>query len=323
MAPPQDDDDLLRRAEGVDVTREDRQNGYDVQLLDLQPRGESATQRPLTTYTVASVYSQPDDPLPNESSPLSSSFDTTSESHTRNPGARQSFADIPSMASPNPRFAAAAYAHRAQAAESSAKLDTYGGSSFAYSDDLEAGASAGVAGEGKRRSSHRATPIWQRKKLLIGLGLGLVLVCVAAGVGAGVGVSKLHNADKEDSAEEKASALADASSSGASSSSATSTATSTTDTATSAAWSPAPSSTWSDPAPWSSTTDWSNQQWTDPATAAPTSSWSDGSATDTWDDGSGADAGTTDWDDGSGAEATSAAGGDGGDGSWQQTSWAR
>ncbi|GAA5878387.1 hypothetical protein JCM8547_007904 [Rhodosporidiobolus lusitaniae] len=293
----------------IEISREDRQNGYDVSLLALQPRGQGgatspqphsqSSSRPTTSYTThsastrSSYYPDDDGEGANEVSPLSAAFDppsapSSSENHARRP----SYASInmPPI-STNQRNAAQAYHDRALRSESRLALQrpaalkhesTPSGSS--YDVEVVEHEREKAAANLEKRSGRKAgrvggaANLWKRKKLLFSLVALVLLLCLAVGIGAGVGISKSRKND-----------LADESSTSSSSSSDSLT---STDTLAPTASSDT-ASVWSDPSAsaTASTTDWATVgQWSGTATA------------------------TTDW---ATVQPTSAAGAqDGSDGGW-------
>ncbi|GAA5927883.1 hypothetical protein JCM1841_006162 [Sporobolomyces salmonicolor] len=178
---------LLHRAEEVQVTKEDRQEGYDTSLLALQPRGTGHTTPPSSStnrlstvsatepgssvpsvYSACNAYPLDSHETGDESAPLAAtlsppSFRTSSTYSINKPY------DIPSLSSSSPRRAAVAYSIRARAAETH-ELD--------------------LAGEkhrdGKPRSA-RQTSRPQRKWLVALVALLVLFVCSGIGVGVGVG----------------------------------------------------------------------------------------------------------------------------------------
>ncbi|GAA5899529.1 hypothetical protein JCM6882_001141 [Rhodosporidiobolus microsporus] len=349
------DEALLKRASMVEVTQEDKQNGYDTSLLSLQPRNSAATgdtasssrpsTRPSTSHT---LYTLPSFHLANypsneaeeetlhsegedEASPLSASFinhpspSSSSSNLTHSHVRRPSVTSIPSISTPNPRFAAQGYMQRAQAAEMRSQSELRSQSRFSKytsrdstsvysrpSEDLGekekamgfapgvvlaklSGGRGGGSGGGGGRAEKK--PMWQRKGLLVALAALVLVVCAALGIGFGVGISRLHNSNKTSSA--NGADEASSSSSAASSSSdpglnpATSSAAAATASSSDLAAQPA-TSAWTDPAAATMTTDWAGDAATAAATtdwAAQQTGWSDpaaagGTATGGWTDGS-------------------------------------
>ncbi|GAA5838992.1 hypothetical protein JCM9279_002560 [Rhodotorula babjevae] len=206
----------------VDVSSLDKQEGYDVSLLALQPRDvrpspsssppadphasfRSHDSPPLldtlhdpTTATypsgVPSSFSHPSRDHDDESAPLDpSSTSRTSSDHRR---FRQSA--VPPLSASYPRRAAHAYSERARAAERQRRS---GGGA------LEKGGSA-PAREGRRA-------LWQRKGLVFGLALVILLVCAGIGIGLGVTLSgSVGGGEKGDGLEAVPAATATASASG-------------------------------------------------------------------------------------------------------------
>jgi hypothetical protein len=240
-----DEEDLLRRADGVNVSKEDKQvrpfpfssllssgradqscnsgeqNGYDTSLLALQPRSTSSS-RPTSSSAASPDASRPtsysawstsgstyasggidvvDGYLDScagedETSPFASTFDDDDASpgasistsaarpaRTRRPSVAES---IPSIGTNlNPRFAANAYAQRAQNSESQAKLARYRSSV----DEEAAIGEKGYRLDGGTAGKEEKKPWWKRRNLLILLGVVLLVVCISIGVGAGVAVS--------------------------------------------------------------------------------------------------------------------------------------
>lgn len=123
----------------------------------------------------------------DETSPFSSSFDSQPRStHSRRPSVSESMAPV--GINLNPRFAANAYAERAQRSESQSKLSHYRTSASLHDGgggDEEAAMGEKGALNGR---SEGAVPFWRRRKILLILGAAILFVCVAIGVGAGVAV---------------------------------------------------------------------------------------------------------------------------------------
>ncbi|GAA5891631.1 hypothetical protein JCM8208_007351 [Rhodotorula glutinis] len=177
----------------VDVSSLDKQEGYDVSLLALQPRdarpspSSSPPADPRASFHSHPSTSFPDTlPAPSSAYPSGVPSSTTSrgdESAPLHPSSTERPSSdsrrfhrataVPPLSAPNPRRAAQAYSERARAAEAHRLGD---GAS------LEKGGSAGARGRGGRRRA-----LWQRKGLVCALALVVLLVC--GGIGAGLGVS--------------------------------------------------------------------------------------------------------------------------------------
>lgn len=156
------------------------QNGYDVDLLALKPRN-SALRPDSLAVEADDPFGDADErsPLAHPTSPFLSSDRPSS---TRSSKFRPSLNVIPPVSNTVPRFAAAAYQHRAQASESRSSLAKYrSGTTMPSEADEEKG---GWSYDGRRAMGKKL--LWQRKWLLLAVALALLFVCV--GVGAGVGV---------------------------------------------------------------------------------------------------------------------------------------
>ncbi|BGP35083.1 hypothetical protein JCM10296v2_006913 [Rhodotorula toruloides] len=192
-----DSEALLSAMDGVEVSKEDRQNGYDITLLALKPRNSA--------HLPDSLAVDPEDPFvdTDERSPLAhpdSSLPASDRpSSTRSSEQRAPLTAVPPVSNTVPRFAAAAYQHRAQASESRSSLTKHRLDALQASEgDEEKGSWVidGVKGTGKN-------PLWQRRWLLLVAALVVLLVCTGVGADVGVMMSrKKHSAavDKQDTA---------------------------------------------------------------------------------------------------------------------------
>ncbi|GAA6044390.1 hypothetical protein JCM8097_002084 [Rhodosporidiobolus ruineniae] len=268
---------FLREAEGVQVTQEDRQSGYDTSLLSLEPRNSLAptvtssstlqASRPFSDYTNASRESfYPDDEDDNDISPLSPRLPPP-------PPRPSSFASIPSISTSIPRRAAQGYATRAQASESNSKANlalAKSQSKFSSFDSAGTELEKGYSADATRPAGGKGgkTALWERKWLLVGIGALVVVVCVAIGVGAGVGVAQAHKRQRNVTA---------------TSSSTSSSSSSTSDVLSSDSLAPSPTDTVLPPFPsatgWSataSTTDWATVGASPTSTSLDHGSWNGG-----------------------------------------------
>ncbi|GAA6051405.1 hypothetical protein JCM3770_000502 [Rhodotorula araucariae] len=173
----------------VDVTPEDKQNGYDVSLLSLQPRGTHIPPATDAGHGVYMLKSDTQETLPyaqsterdaddasNEWTPLAPSFSHASIASSRGVPPRASrdshrsyLASVPPVGvTPNPRFAAQAYRARAEAT------------------------AAGDAEKAGRATAASGRALWQRKGLLLALVVLILVVCAGVGIGVGVGVGVLR-----------------------------------------------------------------------------------------------------------------------------------
>ncbi|BGP03181.1 Cell wall surface anchor family protein [Rhodotorula toruloides ATCC 204091] len=196
-ARERDSEALLSAMDGVEVSKEDRQNGYDISLLALKPRNSA--------HLPDSLTFEPEDPFvdTDERSPLAhpdSSLATSDRpSSTRSSEQRAALTAVPPVSNTVPRFAAAAYQHRAQASESRSSLTKHRLDALLASEADEEKGSWVVDGVKGRRKE----PLWQRKWLLLVAALVVVLVCTGVGAGVGIMMSrKKHSpaADKQDAA---------------------------------------------------------------------------------------------------------------------------
>lgn len=145
------------------------QNGYDIDLTSLTPRGGRDLSTPGSTSSrEPSVFTlEPRDCLTSRAQ-RSSNGSTDYRAH---------LASIPPISTPNPRFAALAYSQRAHASETNLR------------GDAEKLFLVGGRGETRRRRWH------ERRGLVFGAILLIFLVCASIGVGVGVGVGVMrgHN----------------------------------------------------------------------------------------------------------------------------------
>ncbi|GAA5964465.1 hypothetical protein JCM21900_002384 [Sporobolomyces salmonicolor] len=178
---------LSHRAEEVQVTKEDRQDGHDTTLLAFPPRGTGHTTPPSSStnrlstvsatepgssvpsvYSACNAYPPDSHETGDESAPLAATLSPPSFRTSSTYSITKAY-DIPSLSSSNPRRAALAYSIRARAAETH-ELDPAGEK---HSD-------------GKPRRA-RETSRPHRKWLVALVALLTLFVCSGIGVGVGVG----------------------------------------------------------------------------------------------------------------------------------------
>ncbi|GEM12566.1 cell wall surface anchor family protein [Rhodotorula toruloides] len=182
--------------DGVEVSQEDRQSGYDISLLTLKPRNSAHIPDSLAVEA-ADPFGDTDERSPL-AHPNPSFVDSDRPSSTRSSEQRASRTAIPPISNTVPRFAAAAYQHRARASESGSSLTKHRLDMLASAEDDDKGGWV-VAGVKARRQQ----PLWQRRWLLLAAAILVLAVCVGVGVGVGVmmGRKKHASVDKQDAAQ--------------------------------------------------------------------------------------------------------------------------